>query len=120
MEQLEAIDKVYNTPYTSAIDLGKDVVSAYMQLDMQHNTKCRKRNLVEYRQVIMWLLEKHKVVSLKKIAKAVGKANHATVLHSKQQINGYIETYPVYKEQLSLIDTLYVQIATKNNLLNHA
>jgi hypothetical protein len=49
-------------------------------------TKTRKRDVVQARQMAMFLLEKHRAGNLKEIGRLFGGRDHSTVIHSKKAI----------------------------------
>lgn len=55
-------------------------------------TRSRKRDYVEVRQVIMYLLCSYTTMSLKKIAGIFGGYDHSTVIHSRKKINDLLCT----------------------------
>src|SRR5690242_11908025 len=54
--------------------------------------RTRKRQIVEARQVIMYLLCLYTTVSLKKIGELFGGYDHTTVIHSRKQISNLLCT----------------------------
>ncbi len=68
--------------------------------------KCRKRNIVEARQVIMWVLMEKLRFSSCEVGRLMDK-NHATVLHAKKKVNNLIDVEKGYKEYVySFVTTL--------------
>lgn len=65
--------------------------------------KNRKREIVTARQVSMWLMKKYTKMSLKSIG-GVFHLDHTTVIHSVTTINNLIETDPVFKNDVDLIE----------------
>ena len=68
--------------------------------------KNRKRNVIECRQVIHWMLKNNvtfNTMSLEAIGNIVGGKDHATVLHSVKQINNLIQTERPFRERLMIM-----------------
>lgn len=68
-------------------------------------TKTRKREIVQVRQVAMYLAKKHTEASSAKIGKLIGKRDHATVLHACKIISGQIEVDKAFKNEIAEIET---------------
>ena len=69
-------------------------------------SKSRKANVVLARQVAMYLTQKHTTLSTTKIGFAIGRRNHATVLHSCQSISERLHTDSLFSERLSQLESL--------------
>jgi chromosomal replication initiator protein len=67
-------------------DILKKVCDFYSVKQDDIYTKSRKRNIVQVRQVSMYLAQKHTSLSCSRIGMLVGKRDHATVIHSVNQI----------------------------------
>jgi len=67
----------------------------------------RKANIVVGRQVAMYLAQKHTHLSTTKIGAAIGRRNHATVIHSCQSVVQRMETDRAFRQQ---IEDLEVQL----------
>ncbi len=90
------------------IDLIKDTVCTHFNLDpRQLQVKSRKREIVQARQVAMYLAKKYTDNSLSRIGDAIGKKDHATVVHACKTI----------KEQLELDRTLQANIEEIEGLM---
>ena len=75
------------------VELIQKVVSEYYKIGFQDlNSKSRKRNIVQARQMVMHLAKKHTNHSLSEIGFILGKKNHATVLYAIKSIQNLIET----------------------------
>lgn len=59
--------------------------------------KSRKREIVEARQLAMYLAKEYTTASLATIGYEIGKKDHATVLHSCKVVNNLQETYGNYR-----------------------
>ena len=66
--------------------------------------KCRKATLVESRQLVIYLAQKHTGLTHSKIGAIVGNRNHATVIHSIKTISKRLETDKDLQEKLRMIE----------------
>jgi hypothetical protein len=69
-------------------------------------SKSRKQEIVEPRQVIHWMVRNHVCfnrLSLDAVGEMVGGRDHSTVLHSCKQINNWIATDRVFRERLMVM-----------------
>jgi chromosomal replication initiator protein len=83
------------------IDSIVKVVCKYFELDPAIiSTKSRKREVVQVRQVAMYLAKKHTDASSSKIGRLIGDKDHATVLHA----------YKIVKEQCEVDRTFRTDI----------
>lgn len=69
------------------------------------HTKSRKRELVQARQIAMYLAKKHTDNSTAKIGLIIGKKDHATVLHACKMIENQAEVDKVFKTELDEIES---------------
>lgn len=69
--------------------------------------KTRKREVVEARQLVHAIAKEHLMMSLSKIGWAVGKKDHATVLHSAKTVRNLIDTDLTYRNKYDEIINLY-------------
>lgn len=73
--------------------------------------KTRKREIVQARQIAMYLAKKFTKSSLKSIGEHFSGKDHTTVIHSCQTVENLMDTDPVYKDKL--MDVMQkVQIAS--------
>ncbi|MBE0641411.1 MAG: chromosomal replication initiator protein DnaA [Bacteroidales bacterium] len=101
----QMIDKfVKNTSREISIDYIQKVVCDYFSLPVeQMNSKTRKREIVQARQLAMYFSKKHTKASLATIGLHCGNKDHATVLHACRTVNNLIETdkqFRIYVEEL--------------------
>lgn len=85
----------------------QDIVCKYYNLEhaiMQSNS--RKREIVQARQVTMYLAKKYTDNSFSNIGKIVGKRDHATVLHACKTVKDQIETNKSFKSSVEEIELL--------------
>jgi chromosomal replication initiator protein len=90
----QMIDKfVKNTTHEISIDFIQKIVCDYFGLPVdQINTKTRRREIVQARQLAMYFSKKHTKSSLATIGLHCGNKDHATVLHACKTVTNLIET----------------------------
>jgi len=90
----QMIDKfVKNTTREISIDFIQKVVCDFFGLPVEQiNTKTRKREIVQARQLAMYFSKKHTKSSLATIGLHCGNKDHATVLHACKTVSNLIET----------------------------
>jgi chromosomal replication initiator protein len=101
----QMIDKfVKNTTREISIDYIQKVVCDYFSLPLEQiNSKTRKREIVQARQIAMFFSKKHTKSSLATIGLHCGNKDHATVLHACRTVNNLLETdkrFRVYVEDI--------------------
>ena len=101
----QMIDKfVKSTSREISIDYIQKVVCDYFNLPLEAiNSKTRKREIVQARQLAMYFAKKHTKASLATIGLHCGNKDHATVLHACRQVNNLIDTdkqFRIYVEEL--------------------
>lgn len=69
-------------------------------------SKSRKREIVQARQVAMYFTKEHTELSLSQIGTHIGKRNHATVLHSYNTVKGLIEVDKTFRSNVEEIERL--------------
>jgi len=102
----QMIDKfVKHTTREISIDYIQKVVCDYFNIPIEAlNSKTRKREIVQARQMSMFLSKKHTKASLSTIGLFCGNKDHATVLHACRAITNLIETDKQFKSHLDEID----------------
>jgi len=90
----QMIDKfVKNTAREISIDYIQKVVCDYFNIPVEMiNSKTRKREIVQARQLSMYFSKKHTKASLASIGLHCGNKDHATVLHACRTVNNLVET----------------------------
>jgi chromosomal replication initiator protein len=90
----QMIDKfVKNTTREISIDFIQKIVCDYFEIPVDAlNSKTRKREIVQARQLAMFFAKKHTKSSLATIGLQCGNKDHATVLHACRTVNNLIET----------------------------
>ena len=101
----QMIDKfVKSTTREISIDYIQKVVCDYFNLSLDViNSKTRKREIVQARQLAMFFAKKHTKASLATIGLHCGNKDHATVLHACRTVNNLIDTdkqFRIYVEDL--------------------
>jgi chromosomal replication initiator protein len=100
------IDKlVTNSEREVSIDYIQKVVCNYFGLTIDKlNSKTRKREVVQARQIAMYFAKNMTKSSLAIIGANIGGKDHATVLHACKTVNNLIETNKNFKEYITEID----------------
>ncbi len=90
----QMIDKfVKNTAKEISIDFIQKIVCDYFNIPVDSlNSKTRKREIVQARQLAMYFSKKHTKSSLANIGLHCGNKDHATVLHACRTVNNLVET----------------------------
>ena len=93
------IDKfVKNTTKEISIDYIQKVVSDYFDIPVDIiNSKTRKREIVQARQIAMYFSKKYTNSSLAAIGVHCGNKDHATVLHAVRVVNNLLDTDKQYR-----------------------
>ena len=102
----QMIDKfVKNTAREISIDHIQKTVCDYFNIPMEQiNSKTRKRNIVQARQLAMYFSKKHTNSSLTTIGLHCGNKDHATVLHACRTVNNLSETDKQFKSYVDDLD----------------
>ncbi|MBE6301512.1 MAG: chromosomal replication initiator protein DnaA [Parabacteroides distasonis] len=84
-----------------------DIVCKYYNLEQSViQTNSRKREIVQARQITMFLAKNYTESSLSYIGKIVGKRDHATVLHACKTVKDQIETNKSFRSSVEEIEAL--------------
>lgn len=67
--------------------------------------KCRKRNLVEPRQIIMYMLYNKTARNLKSIGRLMNR-DHATVIYANNTVKDLMDTDKLYKAQIEYLEKI--------------
>jgi chromosomal replication initiator protein len=90
-----------------SIDKIKEIVTKYYDLPTDVlNENTRKREIVQARQIAMFLAKKYTKLSLSMIGNKIGKRDHSTVLHACKVVSGYLETDKKFKKDMEEIEKL--------------
>jgi len=101
----DMIDKfVRNSAKEISIDYIKNIVCDYFQITVDEiNSRTRKREIVQARQLAMYFSKKHTKFSLANIGMHCGNKDHATVLHAYRTVTDLLDTdkqFKVYVEEI--------------------
>jgi len=89
-----------------SIQMIQEVVCNYFNLEQSLiQTRSRKREIVQARQITMYLSKKYTDCSFSLIGKIVGKKDHATVLHACKTIKDQIEINKSFRSTVEEIET---------------
>jgi len=95
---------IKNSNKEISIDYIQKIVAEYFGLSLdQMNSKTRKRNIVQARQLAMYFSKEHTKASLTQIGLQCGNKDHATVLHACKTVKNLKDTdktFRVYVEEL--------------------
>ena len=92
------------------IDKIQNVVSTYFNIELKEiHSKSRKREIVQARQVSMFLSKKYTDYSYAHIGNLVGKRDHATVLHACRTIQNSLDIDKKFRIAMTDIETLLKQ-----------
>ena len=95
--------RIENKPIT--IDNIISKVCAHYDLDESViHTKSRKREIVQIRQIAMYLAKKHTEISASKIGMLIGNRDHATLLHACKTVKDLIEINKSFKSDIEEIE----------------
>ena len=94
-----------NKPVTIE-DIIQKVCSHYEIEEAAIHTKTRKREVVQVRQVAMYLAKKHTDCSSSKIGQLIGNKDHATVLHACKIVKDQVEVDKAFKADIEEIEVL--------------
>jgi chromosomal replication initiator protein len=102
----EMIDKlIKNTKREVSIDYIQKVVCNYFDIAVDSlQSKTRKREIVQARQVAMYFSKNLTKSSLATIGSQIGGKDHATVLHACKTVNNLVETDKQFKNQIEEIE----------------
>ncbi|MEI6899755.1 MAG: chromosomal replication initiator protein DnaA [Bacteroidota bacterium] len=102
----QMIDKfVKNTTREISIDFIQKVICDYFNINIEMiNSKTRKREIVQARQLSMYFSKKHTKASLASIGLHCGNKDHATVLHACRTVNNLVETDKQFRSFVEELD----------------
>jgi chromosomal replication initiator protein len=90
----------------------QNVVSSYFKVDLELiHSKSRKREIVQARQVTMFLSKKYTDHSYSHIGHVVGKRDHATVLHSCKVVQDCLDIDKGFQLQMKDLETQLTSIS---------
>ncbi|MFY8188703.1 MAG: chromosomal replication initiator protein DnaA [Flavobacterium sp.] len=95
---------VKNIKKEISIDYIQKIVSDYFQMDVNTlQSKTRKRDVVQARQLAMFFAKKYTKASLANIGSQIGDRDHATVLHACKTIDNLASTDKQFKKYVEEI-----------------
>lgn len=98
--------RIENKPITIETIVSK--VCKFYNLDESViHTKTRKREIVQARQIAMFLTKKHTDISASKIGHLIGNRDHATVLHACKIMKDLLETDKEFKADIEQIEASF-------------
>jgi chromosomal replication initiator protein len=102
----QIIDKfVKSTTKEISIDFIQKLVCDFFNIPAEViNSKTRKREIVQARQLAMYFAKKHTKASLATIGLHCGNKDHATVLHACRTVNNLIETDKQFRNYVEELD----------------
>lgn len=103
----EIVGKISQPKESSVITIESIInkVCAYYGLDTESiQTKSRKHEIVQARQICMYLIKKHLDYSTSKIGLYVGKRDHATVLHAFSVVRDQMEVDRNFRSDMENIE----------------
>lgn len=104
--EVRILEKVGNVGKfrTYSVEKIQAKVSDYLGMTIQDmNSKTRKREFVEARQIAHYFAKQKTMASLQYIGWIIGGKDHATVLHSCKTVNDLIETDNNFREKITQI-----------------
>lgn len=98
--------RIENKPITIETIVSK--VCKFYNLDESVlHTKTRKREIVQARQIAMFLTKKHTDISASKIGHLIGNRDHATVLHACKIMRDLVDTDKGFKADIEQIEASF-------------
>ncbi len=92
---------ISNTRKEISIDFIQNIVCEYFKVPVDKmQSKIRKRDIVQARQLAMYFAKKYTNASLAHIGSKIGNRDHATVLHACKTVKNLSETDKVFKGYL--------------------
>lgn len=100
---------VKNVKKEISIDYIQKVVSDYFQIEVNAiQSKTRKREIVQARQLAMYFSKKYTKSSLASIGSQLGKRDHATVLHACKTVDNLFSTDKTFKKYVEDLTKKFV------------
>lgn len=87
------------------VDFIQDAVCRFYNLETSLlQTASRKREIVQARQISMYLSKTYTEMSLTQIGSLIGKKNHATVLHACKTVREQMEVDKIFRDEITEIE----------------
>ncbi|HPW66001.1 MAG TPA: chromosomal replication initiator protein DnaA [Salinivirgaceae bacterium] len=105
----DLIDKlVKNTRKPITVDLIQNTICSYYKVSLEQlNSKTRRREIVQARQVAMYFAKKLTKESLASIGTTIGGKDHATVLHACKTVSNLMETDRSFREDVLELEKIF-------------
>lgn len=104
-------DLITNSQKEITVDYIQKKICDYFKLPLEElQSKTRKRDIVQARQLAMYFAKKYTNASLSSIGNQIGKRDHATVLHACKTVDNLSETDKLFK---SYVDDLNKKIVSE-------
>jgi chromosomal replication initiator protein len=100
----QTVHAVETNKTVSIDDIISKVCAHYEIEESAIHTKTRKREVVQVRQLAMYLAKKYTDASSSKIGQYIGKKDHATVLHACKMIKDQVEVDKAFKAEVEEIE----------------
>jgi chromosomal replication initiator protein len=100
----QTVHAVETNKNVSIDDIISKVCAHYEIEESAIHTKTRKREVVQVRQLAMYLAKKYTDASSSKIGQYIGKKDHATVLHACKMIKDQVEVDKAFKAEVEEIE----------------
>jgi len=102
----KVISRIVNiTRKVNTVEKIRDVVCEYFSLSIDAiSTKSRKREVVQARQIAMYLSKQMTKSSLSSIGNTIGQRDHATVLHACKIVNDLMDSDKNFRSSVREIE----------------
>lgn len=102
---------VKNTKKPISLDDIQEIVSDYFHLEIEElQSKSRKRNVVQARQIAMYFAKEITKTSLTDIGRKIGKRDHSTVLHSCKIVSNLQESDKQFRKFIQDLEIKFKQL----------
>ncbi|HQG68449.1 MAG TPA: helix-turn-helix domain-containing protein, partial [Paludibacteraceae bacterium] len=104
----KVVSRIVNIPKKiNTVEKIRDTVCDYFSIPVDAIfTKSRKREVVQARQIAMYLSKQFTKNSLSSIGKAIGERDHATVLHACKIISDLMDTDKKFRSNVKAIEEI--------------
>ena len=93
----------FDYPKDKTVELVKEAVTDYFGITFEKlSRRCRKKEILYPRQVLIYLLRQNTSMHLSEIGVLFG-LDHTTVIHNIQRIKGFVESYDEIRKEIRLI-----------------
>jgi chromosomal replication initiator protein len=110
LERMLKMEIAYEHAAIKAAHLAiRSAYADYLPTHISHST--RKREILEPRQIFMWLIRNKTAISLSNIGKICGGRDHSTVIHACRKVDDYAATDRRYAARLETIKNNFESFA---------